>query len=228
VVEREERTPEGEERLVDVGTPLVADRQPTHLVQVRERALHDPAVSPQTCARVHAAAGDPGESAASAERAPGLREVVRFVRVQLGGPALRSSRPAPHRTHGVDQLREAGDLVAVRRREELGERDALAVGDEVALRARARSVRRIGPGRLLGDRSLPFARMMEASTTARSQSRHSAPFSRAGSTCRSRSQTPAWCQSRSRRQQVIPEPQPIFGTPAGRRNRPGFGGRAMT
>jgi hypothetical protein len=143
--------------------------------------------------------------ARSARRACGKSYAL--VGVQLGGPALRTAHPAPHRAHGVDQLREDGDLVAVRRGEELGERDPLAVGDDVALGARARSVRRVGPGRLLGDGPPSPARWRRP--PPRDPSRGTAPFSRASSTCWRRSHTPAWCQSRSRRQQVIPDPQPI-------------------
>ena len=54
----------------------------------------------------------------------------------------------------------------------------------------------------------PFAGTSEAPTEAREQSMASASRRRFRSSCCSRRHTPAWCQSRSRRQHVIPEPQP--------------------
>jgi hypothetical protein len=98
LVERQERTPEGEERLMDVDKALVADHEPPLRVQVRERAHHDEGVSPQTCAQVHAAAGDPHQDAARAQRAPGLWEVVRLARVAWSLAGRRWSWPTRTRT----------------------------------------------------------------------------------------------------------------------------------
>jgi general L-amino acid transport system substrate-binding protein len=55
----------------------------------------------------------------------------------------------------------------------------------------------------------PIARTPEASSDARDQSMWSSVPSSLSSTLCSRSQTPAACQSRSRRQHVITHPQPI-------------------
>jgi hypothetical protein len=55
----------------------------------------------------------------------------------------------------------------------------------------------------------PNARTCELSIAARDQSMRSASLSLANSSSWSRCQTPASCHSRRRRQQVIPEPQPI-------------------
>src|SRR5205085_1764188 len=55
----------------------------------------------------------------------------------------------------------------------------------------------------------PNARTCELSIAARDQSIRSASFSFANNSSCSWCQTPASCHSRNRRQQVIPEPQPI-------------------
>jgi hypothetical protein len=146
VVERQEGAAEPEEGGVDVGSALVADGEAAHLVQVRERALDDPAMAAQASTRVDPAARDAGLDATGAERSSRGGEVVGFVRVELGGAAARTTGLAAHRRHGVEQGREDGDLVAVARRDQCGERDALPVGEEVALRRRAGAVRRVGPG----------------------------------------------------------------------------------
>jgi hypothetical protein len=67
------------------------------------------------------------------------------------------------------------------------------------------TVRRVG-ARLLAP---PFAHTFETSSAARDQSIRSACPSSSSITRCSRSHTPASCQSRSRRQHVLPEPQPI-------------------
>ena len=85
------------------------------------------------------------------------------------------------------------------------ERDPLAVDHKVVLRARFALIRRIRPGCL----APLFAGTDALSRLARLQSIRSASPSRSGKTWCKRSQTPACCQSRSRRQQVTPLLQPI-------------------
>ena len=60
----------------------------------------------------------------------------------------------------------------------------------------------------------PFRPGQQRGGSAPSSSREQESASRNGAASKAahrRSQTPAWCQSRRRRQQVIPEPQPICG-----------------
>jgi hypothetical protein len=85
------------------------------------------------------------------------------------------------------------------------ERDAAPVCDEVPLGASLSAVRRVWPGS-----GAPLLAAMDAlSTQARLQSIRSAWRKRRSNSRCSRSHTPASCQSRSRRQQVTPDPQPI-------------------
>jgi hypothetical protein len=148
VVERQEGAAELEEGRVHVGSALVVDGEAAHLVQVRERALDDPAMAAQVITRVDPAARDACLDATGAEGSSRRGEVVGFVRVELGGAAARTTGLAAHRRHGVERGREDGDLVAVPRRDQCGERDALPVGEEVALRRRAGAARRVRPGLL--------------------------------------------------------------------------------
>jgi len=85
-----------------------------------------------------------------------------------------------------------------------GERDAAGVGDDVVLRARLAAVdrARTGFGPPLS------ARMWEPSITALDMSNCPAPRRRASSISCNRCHTPASFQSRSLRQQVIPDPKP--------------------
>jgi hypothetical protein len=95
--------------------------------------------------------------------------------------------------------------VPVGRREEECQRDPVAVDKEVPLRPGPATVRRVRP-----DRFTPLFAANEAlSMQARLQSIALALPSRSSRTRCSFTHTPALCQSRNLRQQVIPEPQPI-------------------
>ncbi len=79
----------------------------------------------------------------------------------------------------------------------------MALDCEVVCRPRFPAIRGVRPGL----HAPLFAAML--STLTRSQSIRSASPSRSSTTRCKRSQMPACCQSRSRRQQVTPDPQPI-------------------
>jgi hypothetical protein len=87
------------------------------------------------------------------------------------------------------------------------ERDALGFDHKMALRARFASIRRIRAGFC----APPTAGTVNESTQARDQSSWSASARRSRSTWCSFFQTPASCHSLSRRQQVVPDPQPSSG-----------------
>jgi hypothetical protein len=99
--------------------------------------------------------------------------------------------------------------------------DALPVDHNMALRARFASIRRIRPGFF----APPGAGTLAESSEARAQSILSASPKRSRSTRCSLCHTPAFCQSLSLRQQVMPLPQPISrgsisqGIPLRRTNR---------
>ena len=93
----------------------------------------------------------------------------------------------------------------VRTRQLQSEGDALRIGEDVALRARLTPI-----GRVRARRCAPFFAAIEA--LSREARLKLIPFwrpSRSSSACCRRSHIPAFCQSRKRRQQVMPEPQPI-------------------
>jgi hypothetical protein len=192
---------------VDVRAALVADGQAAVTGEPRQRALDHPAMPPQFLAGVDAAPGNPGDDPTSAEVASAAREVVALIGVQLGRalprPAGATAR-AEDRRDGVDQRLEEGRVVGVRRREADRQRDPVAVRDQMALRARFAAIRRIRPGLA----APPFAGTLALSRLARDQSIRSASPSQSSRVWCSRSHTPARCQSRSRRQQVTPLPQP--------------------
>ena len=103
------------------------------------------------------------------------------------------------------ERQQLGDIVAIGAGQDHRKRDALRFRDEMVLEpGRARSV-----GWVPFFLTTPAHRMEEESTMTRDQSIRSAARNCANSSSCSRFQTPASCQARSRRQQLIPEPHPI-------------------
>ena len=125
--------------------------------------------------------------------------------MKLVGRPPRSATGTLDGFYSVDELFENHRVVDICRAEHHTERDAPSVRNNMALRARFSFIRRI-----LADFVAPlFAGMEAESKQARSHSIWSAWPRRSKRTWCSRSQTPASCHSRKRRQHVTPEPQPI-------------------
>ncbi len=202
-----ERTAEGQEGLVDVGTPFVAHAQTAKAVEPGERAFNDPAVAAQVLAAVLPTAGNAGHDAACPQGSPATSVVVAFVGVELFWSMPWPSPWSGDGRHGVDGLFKHLGVVHVGGREHGGQGQAAALYHKVALRARAAAIDRIRAGFFA-----PFcAGIEQESSAARLQSRRSASASRWSSTQCKTSHTPCACQSRSRRQHVMPEPHPISG-----------------
>jgi hypothetical protein len=190
---------------MDVLASLVAHLQPPRAVQPGQGALHHPAITPQSCAGVDSLARNSRDDVTLLQHPMTARIVIAFVRVQLMGslprPSVRSENSGEGVNHRLQHLR----IVNVCSRMSDSQRDTLAVDHNVALRARFAPVRRIGAGFL----SPPGAGTVPESSEARDQSIWSANPSRSSRTRWRLSHTPAACQSRKRRQQVIPLPPPI-------------------
>jgi hypothetical protein len=203
-VEAEERAAERKERFVDVQTPLIANREPAELVEPRQRPFDDPPMPAKPRARFHALARNADPDPASVKELTTARDIVGLVRVQLRGPLPWATARALDRRDRLDQLLEDDAVVAVSPGDPCRERRATLIGNNMALRARFAAI-----GRVRVSGGAPFwAGMLALSRHARSQSIWSACSNWSSRARWSRSQTPASCQSRNRRQHVIPEPQP--------------------
>ncbi|SDM53216.1 hypothetical protein SAMN05216360_102359 [Methylobacterium phyllostachyos] len=190
---------------MDVGPSLVADGEATKLGELRQRALDDPPATSQPLTALDPAPGDAGLDAAAGQRLTTAAVVVGLVGVQLRGTLARRSPARADRRDGIRDRLQHSAVMDVRPRQLQSERDALRIGDDVALRARLAPVSRVR-----ARRRAPLLAAIEA--LSRDARLKSMPFwrpSRSSSSYCRRSHTPAFCQSRKRRQQVIPEPQPI-------------------
>ena len=121
------------------------------------------------------------------------------------GFTQRTPRLATNRRNGLDQRIELRDVVAIRRGQDDRERDALRVDDEVVFTAELAPVGRIRAGFF----PAITARTEELSTRARDKSISPRRRISASKVSWMRCQTPASCHATSRRQQAVPEPQPI-------------------
>src|SRR5829696_3591570 len=189
---------------MDVGAALIADRQAAKLVEPGQGPLDDPAMPPQAIGAVHAFAGDADLDVAARQGPAAPRDIVRLIGMSL----LRSLVPLPgglfDRRHRIKDRLEDHTVVAVGARQAVAQGEAASVDHKVALRARFAAIRWIRAGV-----AAPFlAGTLALSMLARSQSSWSAWPRQPNSTRCNASHTPASCQSRSRRQQVMPLPQP--------------------
>jgi hypothetical protein len=192
---------------MDVSQAFVADSEPTEPVEPGEGALDDPAVAAQLLAGVDPPSSDAADDAAAVQIGTTPWEVVALVSVQLVRALTWPTTPALDRRDGLDQVFQDPRVVDVGSGEPDGERDALAVDHNMALRARFATIRRIRADLLLGT-APPLAGTLEPSRLARDQSIWSASPSRSSRARCRRCHTPACSQSRKRRQQVTPLPQP--------------------
>jgi hypothetical protein len=119
-------------------------------------------------------------------------------------PAVRPTGLAPHRRDGVQQRQQLGDVVAVAAGDGDRERDPVGIGQQVVLGAWPAPVDRTWADRL--------ARVPPSCPHVGAIGHRPRPVDPVGGVQLGQqelvepSQTPACCQSRSRRRQVIPEP----------------------
>ncbi len=187
-----------EEGLVGVLAPLVAGRQAAVAGEPGEGALDDPAVAAEAVGPLDAAAGDAGLDAPLPARQAAPRVVVPLVGVELGRPLPTPSGRGADRRHRVEHGLERRRVVAVGGADPGGQRDARRVAQDVELDPGLAPVGRVAAGA-----GAPlFAGTEALSRQARSQAILSALPSRSSRARCAASQTPASCQSRSRRQQV--------------------------
>jgi hypothetical protein len=200
-----------EEGGVEIVAAFVADEEASVAVEPGEGALHDPPVSAEFRLGVDARASDARGDVPSTQGVATGATGVGFVGVQLRGASARATARPRDRRDRVDGVQKDGPLVDIGGRLEADERDALPLGYQMVLGARFGPVGGVRAD-CLGRRPpffSPFAGTVELSMLARLQSIRSASPRRSNKAqCRSH-QTPASCQSRSRRQQVIPLPHPI-------------------
>jgi hypothetical protein len=206
---------------MDVESPLVSDNEAAEAADPGEGSLDHPSVAAELLTGFDAAPGDARLDPTFVAGTAAAPMVISLVGMELVWSAAWPTAPDGDGRDRVEKLLERQAIVDVGASQDEGERNAAAVGDEVAFGAGPASVGRVRAGGVT-----PFlAAMDELSMPARLQSIRSASRSLCSNSRCSRSHTPAACQSRSRRQHVTPDPHPIsagsisHGMPVRRTNR---------
>lgn len=190
---------------MNVGTTLVAYSEASELVEPGEGAFDDPTIDPEATAVFDPAIIDERPDVALLQSRPDGFGIVCLIGEQSIWTPTRAAPASPNAGNGVYKLDGRNRIVNVGPGQADCQRNAEAIRDEVPFRTGFRSISRVGA--CLGS---PFtARIEDASRAAHS---HVMRFWRPSSSriaCQRASQTPLACQSRSRRQHVTPDPQPI-------------------
>lgn len=168
------------------------------------RALDYPAIPTEPLFAFYATTGDTGRDATLSQVTPTTGKVVTLVCMQFARALAGLAIQTRHRRNRIERGFECHRVVPVGARDRDGQRNASCVYDDVPFRPELAPVCRVGAG-FLAPRGLGT---LAPSILARSQSIWSCSRNRRSIARCSCSHTPAACQSRSRRQHVMPLPEP--------------------
>jgi hypothetical protein len=190
---------------VDVVAFFVAQAEAAILKQPTEDPFDDATMDAQPTAMFRVSLGDERLNAPLSQRhADFLLGVVSAIGEGFVGTLATASSRAFDRRDGIDQRDRLFGIMDVRAGVRDRQRRPLAVAHNMPLRAIFAAI----GGIRSGVRPPKTARTEQLSIATCDQSISSTKPSSSSSTRQIFSHTPATCQSRSRRQQVIPEPQP--------------------
>lgn len=187
--------------------PLISNPQPPITVEPTSRAFNYPAMAAQSLTAFYPFASYSHFYTSLTDCSTASRILIPFVSMQFLRPLARTSSRSLNRFNCIKHLSQHLRIVKISRSLLHRQRDAFSFDHNMALRARFAAIRRIRPGR-----RAPFGAGTEnESIQAWLQSILSASPSLSNNSWWSLCQTPPSFQSRSLRQQVTPEPQPISG-----------------
>lgn len=190
---------------MNIRPTFITDSEPSEPIYPSMGSLNHPAVSSKPILGLNPPAGNPRLNATFSTSTTTARIVVPLVSVQLVWSESRPPAGTGNGWHTVQQLFQDLGVVNVGSGQQQGQRNALAIDEKMVFRARFAFIRRVGAGFFA-----PFFAAIEAeSTAARLQSISPTRPSFSRKRRWRRSHTPAACHSWSRRQHVMPLPQPI-------------------
>ncbi len=147
MVEADEGTAQGQERLMDLRPSLVPDRQSPIPMEPRQGPLDHPAVPAQPLAGLDALARDPDRDPAAVQEPAAAGHVIGFVGMELGRALAPLAGGLFAGWNRVDQLRKHHAVVTVGARQPGGQRDAPTVADHMVFRAWFAAIGGIGTNR---------------------------------------------------------------------------------
>src|SRR5436853_5942083 len=198
----DQRAGEQHKRLVNLWPSLISDTQLAKLMQPREGSLNHPAIHAKAAAMFRVSLRQHWLNSSLPQLQTVRLRIIGPVTLHPFGPLPGSATLAFDRRNGLDQRQQLRHVMRVGGAQNHRQRNALRLSYDVMLAPRFRFISRVWAG--FGP---PFrARSAELSTTARDQSICSELRSRASNNSGKRCHTPAACQSRRRRKQVMPLP----------------------
>jgi len=189
---------------VNVHPLFVAHAQSPELVQPSEGPFDHPAPSPQSAAMFGIALRKKRVDASVTQTLPDRLRVITTV-AQYAIRTMPWASPLSLQSwDGINQCEGLLRVIAIGPRELNGQRNSASIANQMALAAQ------LGPVGGIRSRLPPpkTARIELPSTTVRDQSISPQRASQSSKEKWISCQMPASCQSRNRRQQVMPEPQP--------------------
>jgi hypothetical protein len=189
---------------MDIRSFFIANSQTSKLMKPTVRTFHNPPINAQAAAILGISFGEHRFDAASSQSLAMGFGIIRAIALRSLGPSSLAAFAANLRNR-IDQRDQLRHIMSVGSRHRRRHGDAVGIGKYVMLRPGFAAIRGIG-ARL---RPPKTARTDVLSTTTRDQSICFASSNLCSNTPRIFSHTPPSCQSRSRRQQVMPDPQPI-------------------
>lgn len=184
---------------------FVSDDKAAEAVEPGDGSLDDPSVSAEFLAALNAAPRDADDDAAAADGCAAACKVVSLVGMKPVWPAAWAPASLAHRFDCIEQRLENFAVVNVGGGQDESERHSVAIDKNVAFATGFAAIDGVGAGFLAPF----FAGTDEESALARDQSIAPAVLSLSSNRWCKQAQTPALCQSRSRRQHVMPE-QPAY------------------
>jgi hypothetical protein len=128
-----QRAPEREKRLVDVGPLVVTDAQAAKLTEPGEGAFHDPSPPAQATPMLYAAHSQQGHDVTRPQTASNGSRVVAAIPEHTVRPLPRSPPYAMQRGNRIDQRKGFLRVVPIRAGQTHGERHASPVANQMAL-----------------------------------------------------------------------------------------------
>lgn len=190
---------------MNIEPSLVTNSQSPEVVEPSKGTLHDPTVLAKLLTTLDPTSSDTRSDPSLSERSAIGFRVVPFVSVHLVRLSPRSAPSSLDMRNGINQHLQRLCVRNISARASYREGNSRSADHKMALRAWFALIRRIRP-----DCLAPFlARTVAESSEARDQSISPISFSLLSNVRCNFSHTPADCQSRRRRQQVMPLPQPI-------------------
>jgi len=193
---------------MNIRTPFITNSQPAELMQPSKGTFNYPASFTQTAAIFSSSFGQQCFDSQNSQGKPMWLRIIAAIALDNIRSFSRSSSLAFYRWNCLNKWKKLSNIVAIGTGKFYSKRDTVAVSYYMVFTAIFASIRGVW-ARFLPPKT---ARTDAESTIAREKSILSASLSLLSKVWCILSQTPAFCQSRSLRQHVIPEPQPIsFG-----------------